>query len=410
MKTNKRPLDTIEAALQDLKLGKMIIVVDDEDRENEGDFIMPAETITPAAVNFMASEGRGLICTPLTRELAEKYDLPPQVRKNTASLETAFTITIDAAEGISTGISASDRAHTIKLLSQTKTTTPAHFARPGHIFPLIAKDGGVLERIGHTEAAVDLARMAGFSPVGVLCEITNPDGTMARFDDLSIFADKHDLKMISIEDLVKYRKTHDNLISAVEKIPFPNKFGNFDLYIFKSENLNQEHIAIVKGDLKKISEEALVRVHSECFTGDIFGSTRCDCGEQLSTSMQKIEENGSGMVIYLRQEGRGIGLFNKIKAYQLQDQGMDTAEANLHLGLPVDSRDYTMAHQILKHFNVQKVKLMTNNPLKIGGLEKFGYKEITRIPLEIKANQNNAQYLFTKKVKMGHLLSNLIDQ
>ncbi|MFY7992084.1 MAG: bifunctional 3,4-dihydroxy-2-butanone-4-phosphate synthase/GTP cyclohydrolase II [Bacteriovoracaceae bacterium] len=410
MKTNKRPLDTIEAALQDLKLGKMIIVVDDEDRENEGDFIMPAETITPAAVNFMASEGRGLICTPLTRELAEKYDLPPQVRKNTASLETAFTITIDAAEGISTGISASDRAHTIKLLSQTKITTPAHFARPGHIFPLIAKDGGVLERIGHTEAAVDLARMAGFSPVGVLCEITNPDGTMARFDDLSIFADKHDLKMISIEDLVKYRKTHDNLISAVEKIPFPNKFGNFDLYIFKSENLNQEHIAIVKGDLKKISEEALVRVHSECFTGDIFGSTRCDCGEQLSTSMQKIEENGSGMVIYLRQEGRGIGLFNKIKAYQLQDQGMDTAEANLHLGLPVDSRDYTMAHQILKHFNVQKVKLMTNNPLKIGGLEKFGYKEITRIPLEIKANQNNAQYLFTKKVKMGHLLSNLIDQ
>lgn len=410
MKNNKRPLDSIEAALQDLKLGKMIIVVDDEDRENEGDFIMPAETITPAAVNFMASEGRGLICTPLTRELAEKYDLPPQVRKNTASLETAFTITIDAAEGISTGISASDRAHTIKLLSQTKTTTPGHFARPGHIFPLIAKDGGVLERIGHTEAAVDLARMAGFSPVGVLCEITNPDGTMARFDDLALFADKHDLKMISIEDLVKYRKTHDNLISAVEKIPFPNKFGNFDLYIFKSETLNQEHIAIVKGDLNKISEEALVRVHSECFTGDIFGSTRCDCGEQLSTSMQKIEENGSGMVIYLRQEGRGIGLFNKIKAYQLQDQGMDTAEANLHLGLPVDSRDYTMAHQILKHFNVKKVKLMTNNPLKIGGLEKFGYKEITRIPLEIKANQNNAQYLFTKKVKMGHLLSNLIDQ
>jgi 3,4-dihydroxy 2-butanone 4-phosphate synthase/GTP cyclohydrolase II len=410
MKNNKRPLDTIESALQDLKLGKMIIVVDDEDRENEGDFIMPAATITPEAVNFMATEGRGLICTPLTRELADKYDLPPQVRKNTASLETAFTITIDAAEGISTGISSADRSHTIKLLSETKTTTPAHFARPGHIFPLIAKDGGVLERIGHTEAAVDLARMAGFAPVGVLCEITNPDGTMARFDDLSLFADKHNLKMISIEDLVKYRKSQENLITAVEKIPFPNKFGEFDLYIFKSDILKQEHIAIVKGDLKKVSENALVRVHSECFTGDIFGSTRCDCGEQLSTSMQKIEENGSGMVIYLRQEGRGIGLFNKIKAYQLQDQGMDTLEANINLGLPVDSRDYTMAHQILKYFNVQKIKLMTNNPLKIGGLERFGHKEIERIPLEIKANQKNAHYLFTKKTKMGHLLKDLTDQ
>lgn len=411
MKTeNKRPLDSIEDALQDLKLGKMIIVVDDEDRENEGDFIMPAATITPEAVNFMATQGRGLICTPVSYELAIKYDLPPQVQKNTASLETAFTVTIDAAEGISTGISSADRAHTIKLLSETKTTTAASFARPGHIFPLIAKNGGVLERIGHTEAAVDLARMAGFAPAGVLCEIVNADGTMARFDDLAKFADLHKLKMISIEDLVRYRKTNENLISHVEKIPFQHKFGEGELYVFKSDILKQEHVAIVKGDLSKLSENALIRVHSECFTGDIFGSARCDCGDQLSTSMQKIEENGSGILIYLRQEGRGIGLFNKIKAYQLQDQGQDTVEANLNLGFPADSRDYTMAHQILKYFNVSKISLMTNNPLKIGGLEKFNHKEITRIPLEIKAGLKNAQYLFTKKVKMGHLLSNLIDQ
>lgn len=411
MKIDLRPLDTIEAALADLKLGKMIIVVDDEDRENEGDFVMAADMITPEAVNFMATIGRGLICTPLTTEIAQKLELKRQVETNTASLGTAFTITIDAKEKISTGISASDRSHTIKLLTD-KNTKADDFARPGHIFPLIARDGGVLVRNGHTEAAVDLSRMAGFSPVGVICEIMNEDGSMSRFEDLCKLADKHNLKMISIEDLVEYRKTHENLISTVESIPFPNKFGEFQMFMFRSEILGQEHVAMVKGDLNRFkTESTLLRVHSECFTGDIFGSYRCDCGDQLNNSMKMIEENGSGLVIYLKQEGRGIGLFNKVKAYQLQDQGMDTAEANLHLGFPVDSRDYTMAAQILNYFGITDIKLLTNNPQKIEGLAKLGFKKIERVPLEINANQKNAQYLFTKKVKLGHLLKqNLFNQ
>lgn len=399
-----RPLDSIEAALSDLRAGKMIIVVDDEDRENEGDFVMAADMITPEAVNFMATFGRGLICTPLTSELAQKFDLPLQVTSNTANLGTAFTVTIDAKEKISTGISSSDRSHTIKLMTQPETVA-SDFARPGHIFPLIAKDGGVLERPGHTEASVDLARMSGFSPVGVICEIMNEDGTMARFPELGELADKHNLKMIAIADLIEYRRTHENLISTVESIPFPTKFGEFQMYIFRSEILKQEHVAIVKGDLSTLKEQRpLVRVHSECFTGDIFGSFRCDCGDQLSTSLQKIEEEGSGMIVYLKQEGRGIGLFNKVRAYQLQDQGMDTAEANLHLGFPVDSRDYTMAGQILKYFGVQGLRLMTNNPQKIESLQKLGFLDIDRVALEINAHKKNAHYLQTKKVKLGHLL------
>jgi 3,4-dihydroxy 2-butanone 4-phosphate synthase/GTP cyclohydrolase II len=412
MKTKDlRPLDSIEAALADLKLGKMIIVVDDEDRENEGDFIMAADMVTPEAINMMATIGRGLICTPLSAELAKKFDLPLQVQTNTASLGTAFTVTIDAREKISTGISASDRSHTIKLLTET-TTKATDFVRPGHIFPLIAKDGGVLERPGHTEASVDLSKLAGFSPVGVICEIMNPDGSMARFADLCELATKHDLKMISIADLVSYRKINESLISSVESIPFPTKFGDFQMYIFKSEILNQEHVAIVKGTLEELKkDETLIRVHSECFTGDIFGSFRCDCGEQLSLSMKTIEEKGSGAIIYLRQEGRGIGLFNKVKAYQLQDKGLDTAEANLHLGFPVDMRDYTMASQILRFFKIENMKLMTNNPQKIEGLAKLGHQNIQRYPLEIDANTKNAQYLFTKKVKLGHLLKqNLFNQ
>lgn len=412
MKTNKlRPLDTIESALNELRSGRMIIVVDDEDRENEGDFVMAADMITPEAVNFMATIGRGLICTPLSAELAKKFDLKLQVETNTASLGTAFTVTIDAKEKISTGISASDRSHTIKLMTD-KETTADDFVRPGHIFPLIAKDGGVLERPGHTEASVDLSRLSGFSPVGVICEIMNPDGSMARFPELCELADKHNIKMISIADLVEYRKNTENLISTVESIPFPTKFGDFQMFIFRSELLKQEHVAIVKGDLASLKKEStLIRLHSECFTGDIFGSFRCDCGDQLAQSMKLIEEKGSGAIVYLRQEGRGIGLFNKVKAYQLQDKGMDTAEANIHLGFPVDSRDYTMAAQILRYFELTSIKMLTNNPKKIEALNKLGIKNIEREPLEINANNKNAHYLLTKKIKLGHLLKqNLFNQ
>jgi 3,4-dihydroxy 2-butanone 4-phosphate synthase/GTP cyclohydrolase II len=405
MKTKKnRPLDTIEAAIEDLKLGKMIIVVDDEDRENEGDFVMAAEVVTPEAVNFMITYGRGLVCAPLSTELAKKFDLPLQVQTNTDSMGTAFTVTIDANDKVSTGISAQDRSHTLKIMTDPNTTG-AHFNRPGHIFPLIAKDGGVIERQGHTEAAVDLSRLAGFAPVGVICEIMNENGSMSRLPDLEILADKHHLKIISIADLVNYRKRTESLISHVESVAMPTKFGDFQIYIFRSDILKQEHVAIVKGDLEQLKNPStLVRVHSECFTGDILGSFRCDCGEQLAASMKEIEAKGSGAIIYLRQEGRGIGLFNKVKAYQLQDKGMDTAEANLHLGFPVDLRDYTMAAQILRYFSVTDMKLMTNNPQKIEGLTHLGFKKIERHPLEIDANQKNAQYLFTKKVKLGHLL------
>jgi 3,4-dihydroxy 2-butanone 4-phosphate synthase / GTP cyclohydrolase II len=412
MKTDKlRPLDTIESALADLKLGKMIIVVDDEDRENEGDFIMPAEMVTPEAINFMITQGRGLVCAPVSTEVARRLDLPLQVMTNTDSMGTAFTVTIDAKEKVSTGISASDRSHTLKLMTHLEAKA-SDFTRPGHIFPLIAKDGGVLERQGHTEAAVDLSRMAGCAPVGVICEIMNEDGSMARLPELLTFAEKHDMKVVSIADLVAYRKQHETLISTVESIPFPTKFGEFQMYIFKSDILKQEHVAIVKGDIANLKKpETLVRVHSECFTGDIFGSFRCDCGEQLASSMKMIEEKGTGMIIYLRQEGRGIGLFNKVKAYQLQDKGMDTAEANLHLGFPVDLRDYTMAAQVLRYFEATGIKLLTNNPQKIEGLNKLGITNIERQPLEMNANQKNAQYLFTKKVKLGHLLKqNLFNQ
>ncbi len=406
-----RPLDTIDDAIADLKLGKMIIVVDDEDRENEGDFVMAADLITPEAVNFMATIGRGLICTPLSQAFAHRFNLPLQVEANTASLGTAFTVTIDAREKISTGISSSDRAYSIKLLSEPSTTAD-DFVRPGHIFPLIAKDGGVLERPGHTEASVDLSKLAGFAPVGVICEIMNPDGTMARMPELCEVAKTHHLKMISIADLIDYRRFNENLISTVESVNLPTEYGDFDLYVFRSELLKQEHMAIVKGDKTAFKETSpLIRVHSECFTGDILGSLRCDCGEQLFSALKHIQDAGTGMVIYLRQEGRGIGLLNKVKAYQLQDQGMDTAEANLHLGFPVDSRDYTMAAQILRYFEVDQMKLMTNNPLKISSLTKLGFKSIERFPLETKAQAKNARYLFTKKTKFGHLLNqNLLKQ
>jgi len=409
MKTKElRALDSIEDAIADLKLGKMIIVVDDEDRENEGDFIMPADHVTPETINFMITYGRGLVCAPISQDIAKKLDLPLQVLTNTDTMGTAFTVTIDAKEKVHTGISASDRSHTLKYLA-SPNAKPEGFTRPGHIFPLIAKDGGVIERQGHTEAAVDFSKLSGCTPVGVICEIMNEDGSMSRLPELMDLALRHNLKVVSISDLVVYRKQQENLISTVESIPFPTKFGDFQMYIFKSALLKQEHVAIIKGGPAKLKDpKTLVRVHSECFTGDIFGSYRCDCGEQLAASLKAIEENGSGAIIYLRQEGRGIGLFNKVRAYQLQDKGMDTADANLHLGFPVDLRDYTMASQILRYFEIKSMKLMTNNPQKIDGLAKLGHKDIERFPLEIDANTKNSQYLFTKKTKLGHLLKQTI--
>ena len=399
-------LNTIAEAIEDIKQGKIIIVVDDEDRENEGDFVMSAQLLTPEAVNFMATVGRGLICTPLSPDLAQKFDLPLQVQTNTASLGTAFTVTIDAKEKISTGISASDRSHTMKLLTNPKTTA-ADFVRPGHIFPLIAKDHGVLVRNGHTEASVDLCRLSGLAPVAVICEIINPDGSMARLPDLFELAKVHDLKIISIEDLITYRKNTENLISQVETIPFPCKYGDdFKLSIFRSEILGEEHMCIYKGSPEELKNNPLVRLHSECFTGDIFGSNRCDCGEQLDISMKKINEAGSGLAVYLKQEGRGIGLFNKIRAYQLQDQGFDTVEANLKLGHPADLRDYTMAAQILKYFGITQASVMTNNPKKLDQLESFGIKT-SRVSLEVKPETRNKKYLETKKEKLGHLLNHL---
>jgi len=364
--------------------------------------------VTPEAITFMATHGRGLICTPLSQELAEKFELSLQVSTNTASLGTAFTVTIDAKEKISTGISSSDRSHTIKLLTSPETRA-SDFARPGHIFPLIAKDGGVLKRPGHTEASVDLSKLAGFSSVGVICEIMNEDGTMSRFDELRKFADKHELKMISIEDLIAYRKLNENLISEVESVPFSNKYGDFQLYIFRSKILGEEHMAIVKGELSTLKDKSpLIRVHSECFTGDIFGSSRCDCGDQLTDAMKKIEAEGSGAVIYMRQEGRGIGLFNKVRAYQLQDQGMDTAEANVHLGFPVDSRDYTMAAQILRYLGIRSMRLLTNNPRKLESLQSLGDFQIERTGIEVGVHPKNAHYLKTKKTKLGHILGQSI--
>ncbi len=399
-----RPLDTIEAALEDLRLGRMVIVVDDEDRENEGDFIMAAESITPEAVNFMATHGRGMICAPINRDLALHLELPLQVGNNTAPLGTAFTVTIDATDRVTTGISASDRAHTLKLLT-TPGVRAQDFTRPGHIFPLIARPGGVLERPGHTEAAVDMARLAGFAPVGVICEIMNPDGSMARREDLEAIADQHGLKLVSIEDLIRWRKTHEYLLDEHEATPLPTKHGEFTLHVFRSSALAQEHIALVKGDPGLLaSGNPLVRVHSECFTGDILGSGRCDCGDQLARSMELMEKEGSGVILYLRQEGRGIGLMNKVRAYQLQDKGLDTVEANLKLGLPADARDYAMAAQMLRHFGVARGRLLTNNPDKLAALARLGHANLEREPLESAPHARNTFYLQTKKTKLGHWL------
>lgn len=395
--------DAIEDAIVEMREGRMLIVVDDEDRENEGDLIMAADRVTSDSVNFMATHGRGLICVALILERLEQLDLRPMVSDNTAKLTTAFTVSVDAAEGTTTGISAHDRAKTIEVLL-APATQPSDLARPGHIFPLRAERGGVLSRAGHTEASVDLARMAGLTPAGVLCEIMSSDGTMARVPELMEFAKGHGFKIITIKDLIAYRRRTETLVSKVAEVNFPTRFGKFRLHLFESKVDDHHHMAVVKGNVTD-GEPVLVRAHSQCLTGDLFHSMRCDCGDQLEAALAKIEEDGKGVLLYMRQEGRGIGLANKIRAYELQDQGRDTVEANVELGFGVDLRDYGVGAQILWDLGVRQIKLMTNNPKKIIGLQGHGLTIVERVPLEVEPNEVNARYLQTKKDKLGHLLS-----
>lgn len=394
-------LDTIEDAVEDIKNGKVIIVVDDEDRENEGDFICAAECVTPEIVNFMAKYGRGLICAPLIEERCEELGLELMVGRNTAQHETPFTVSIDLlGHGCTTGISASDRAKTIKALVDP-TIKPEDFGRPGHIFPLKAKKGGVLRRSGHTEAAIDFARLAGLSPAGVLVEILNDDGTMARLPDLKKVAEKHKLKLVSIKDLIAYRLKNETLIKREIGVKMPTEWGNFDLIAYRQISTNEVHMALVKGQWEK-DEPVLVRVHSSCATGDIFGSCRCDCGAQLHNAMQMVEKEGKGVVLYMNQEGRGIGLINKLKAYKLQEQGRDTVEANIELGFQMDERDYGIGAQILRDLEISKIRLISNNPKKRAGLMGYGLEIIEKVPLEIEPNEHNKSYLATKRDKLGH--------
>ena len=396
-------LNTIEEALEDIKEGKIIIVVDDEDRENEGDFVVAGEKITAEKVNFMAKYGRGLICAPLPEDRCEELDLELMVGKNTALHATPFTVSVDLnGYGCTTGISASDRAKTIKALVDPETQ-PEELGRPGHIFPLKARQRGVLRRTGHTEAVVDLTRLAGLKPGGALVEIMNDDGTMARLPELMKIADKFDLKIISIEDLISYRLKHESLIEPGVRVKLPTDYGNFELIPFKHKSNGVEHVALVKGKLTK-DDPVLVRVHSSCVTGDIFGSKRCDCGHQLHKAMEMIDREGKGVLIYMNQEGRGIGLFNKIKAYKLQEQGYDTVEANIDLGFKEDERDYGVGANILRELGLGKIRLLTNNPIKRKGLEGYGLEIVENVPLEVEPNEHNKFYLETKKHKMGHTL------
>lgn len=402
---NSVKLATIEEALEDFKQGKFLVVVDDEDRENEGDLIIAAECITPDKVNFMLRYGRGVLCAPITNERCRELDLPHQVSENTSWGGTPFTVTIDKLEGCTTGVSSADRAATILALADP-TSTPATFGRPGHINPLFAQDRGVLKRAGHTEAAVDLARLSGLYPAAALIEILNEDGTMARMPELEVFAQEHDLKLIAIRDLIAYRLRTESLVERGEEVNMPTEYGTFRLIPFKEHATGLEHIALIKGTWSE-NDEVLVRVHSSCVTGDIFGSQRCDCGKQLQTAMQRIEAEGRGMVLYLNQEGRGIGLMAKMAAYKLQEQGLDTVDANLHLGYQADERDYGVGAQILQQLGVRHIRLMTNNPVKRVGLEAFGLDIVENVPLEIEATPYDECYLRTKKERMGHTLSKL---
>ena len=402
---NKIKLDTIEEAIADFKEGKFIIVVDDEDRENEGDLIVAAETITPEQVNFMLKNARGVLCAPVTIKRCEELDLPRQVSDNTSVLGTPFTVTVDKLEGCSTGVSIQDRAATIRALADP-TSTPATFGRPGHINPLYAQDRGVLQRSGHTEAAVDFARLAGMQPVAALMEIMSDDGSMARLPELRRRADEWGLKLVSIADLIKYRLTHESLVERGEEVDMPTAYGHFRLIPFRQKENGLEHIALIKGDVAD-GQPVLVRVHSSCATGDIFGSYRCECGEQLHKAMEAIDKEGRGAIIYLNQEGRGIGLMDKIAAYKLQENGLDTVDANLHLGHKADERDYGVGANILHSLGITKMRLMTNNPVKRIGLEGYGLEITENVPIEVEPNDYNRFYMHTKKERMGHELNNV---
>jgi len=395
-------LNTIDEALEDFREGKFVIVVDDEDRENEGDLICAAEKITPEMVNFMLKNARGLLCAPITISRSQELDLPHQVQDNTSLLGTPFTVTIDKIEGCTTGVSAHDRAATIKALADP-ASTPQTFGRPGHINPLYAQDNGVLRRSGHSEAAIDLCKLSGLYPVGALMEIMNDDGTMARMPQLMEFAQKHQLKIITIKDMIAYRLKKESLIEVGEEAELPTEYGHFKLIPFRQISNGLEHMALIKGEWKE-DEPLLVRVHSSCMTGDILGSRRCDCGEQLHKAMQAIEQEGKGVIIYMQQEGRGIGLMNKIAAYKLQEQGYDTVDANVHLGFKPDERDYGCGAQMLRHLGVHKMRLLTNNPVKRVGLEAYGLEIVENVPIEVTPNPYNLRYLETKKNRMGHTL------
>jgi len=397
-----RKFNTIESVIADMQAGKMVIMVDDADRENEGDLIMAAQFATPKDINFMAQHGRGLICVPTTSERLQQLGIERMVRQNRETFKTDFQISVDAARGITTGISAPDRAETIRVMAEP-TTVPEDLVQPGHVFPLRARPGGVLQRAGHTEAAVDLARLAGCRPIAVICEILNPDGSMARLPNLIKFAKKHRLKICTIADLIHFRRTREKLVERMEVVKMPTDYGDFNLYLYRSKLDGQHHLALVYGEVAG-KKDVLVRVHSECLTGDVFGSRRCDCGPQLHQAMRQVAEAGQGVIVYMRQEGRGIGLASKIKAYKLQEQGDDTVEANQKLGFAADLREYGLGAQILTDLGLKTIRLLTNNPRKVVGLEGYGLEIVEQVPIRVKPNPHNLHYLRTKRDKLGHLL------